>query len=454
MPTAVRAYIRSLGLDAYVVGGAVRDELLAIEHADEDFLVPGVDQAGLRAALRPHGRVEDMEVHGQLVGVRFHPDDAAVRSLARAGIELTPPRAERSTGPRHRDFEIVADASVTVAEDMARRDFTVNAMARRLSTGELVDPFGGVSDLARRELRTVSPRSFLEDPLRLLRGLRLVSQLGFHAGGPVLAQMRLEARGIEHVSAERIGGGAKADGLGELSLLLLGREPRRALRLARDTGVLEAVLPEFRDAIGYRLDTPRQPVPLDEHCFAVVQYAADAGVGLEVRLAALMHDLGKPEADRMGADHAALAASLAGRALSRLRYPTRLQKHVVAIVAAHAFGLEGRLDAVAARRFLAEHGEELALHLLEHKEADLGSKQIPAAEHEAMSRFRELVESERSSPTTLDRLAIDGSDLIALGFREGPELGQTLRTLLAAVVEDPRLNEREILLERARAELP
>jgi tRNA nucleotidyltransferase/poly(A) polymerase len=395
-----------------------------------------------------------MEVHGQLVGVRFHPDDAAVRSLARAGIELTPPRAERSTGPRHRDFEIVADASVTVAEDMARRDFTVNAMARRLSTGELVDPFGGVSDLARRELRTVSPRSFLEDPLRLLRGLRLVSQLGFHAGGPVLAQMRLEARGIEHVSAERIGGGAKADGRGELSLLLLGREPRRALRLARDTGVLEAVLPEFRDAIGYRLDTPRQPVPLDEHCFAVVQNAADAGVGLEVRLAALMHDLGKPEADRMGADHAALAASLAGRALRRLRYPTRLQKHVAAIVTAHAFGLEGRLDAVAARRFLAEHGEELALHLLEHKEADLGSKKIPAAEHEAMSRFRELVESERSSPTTLDRLAIDGSDLIALGFREGPELGQTLRSLLAAVVEDPRLNEREILLERARAELP
>ena len=174
MPTAVRRYIRSLRLDAYVVGGAVRDELLGIEHHDEDFLVPGVDQAGLRAALEPHGRVEDMEVHGQLVGVRFYPRDREVRPLVPAGIELTPPRAERSVGPGHRDFEIVADGSVSIEADMGRRDFTVNAIARRLETGELVDPFKGVADLERRELRTVSPASFREDPLRILRGLRLV----------------------------------------------------------------------------------------------------------------------------------------------------------------------------------------------------------------------------------------------------------------------------------------
>ena len=99
MPTEIRAYVRSLGIDAYVVGGAVRDELLGLPHSDEDFLVPGVDQAGLRALLEPHGRVEDMEVHGQLVGVRLFPRDRAVRALAPAGIELTPPRAERSTGP-------------------------------------------------------------------------------------------------------------------------------------------------------------------------------------------------------------------------------------------------------------------------------------------------------------------------------------------------------------------
>ena len=132
MPTAIRNYVRSLGIDAYVVGGAVRDEILGLPHADEDFLVPGVDQAGLRALLEAHGRVEDMEVHGQLVGVRLYPRDRSIRALVPAGIELTPPRAERSTGPGHRDFAIVSDATIGLEEDMARRDFTINAMAIRL----------------------------------------------------------------------------------------------------------------------------------------------------------------------------------------------------------------------------------------------------------------------------------------------------------------------------------
>src|SRR5262249_9229195 len=265
-----REYIRSLGIDAYVVGGAVRDELLGIPHKDEDFLVPGVDQEGLRALLAPHGRIEDLEVHGQLVGVRFHPRVAGLDDVPPAGIELPPPRAERSTGPGHRDFAIVADPGVSLEEDMARRDFTINAMARRLETGELIDPFGGVDDLARRELRTVSPASFREDPLRILRGLRLVSQLGFELAAETVEQMRAEAGGLRHVSGERIGGGVKADGMGELSRLLLGAEPARALRLARDTGALVAFLPEFDVAIGYAPTSARQPDPLEEHLFAVV----------------------------------------------------------------------------------------------------------------------------------------------------------------------------------------
>ena len=112
-------------------------------HRDEDFVVPKVDQRGLRALLEPHGRVEDMDVHGQLVGVRLYPNDRSIRTLAPAGIELTPPRAERSTGPGHRDFTIVSDPSISLEEDMARRDFTINAMARRLEDGMLLDPFGG-----------------------------------------------------------------------------------------------------------------------------------------------------------------------------------------------------------------------------------------------------------------------------------------------------------------------
>ncbi|MBM3679472.1 MAG: CCA tRNA nucleotidyltransferase, partial [Actinobacteria bacterium] len=224
MPTPIRAYIRSLDLDAYVVGGAVRDELLGIEHADEDFVVPGVDHAGLRALLEPHGRVEDLEVHGQLVGVRLFSRDREIRRLAPAGIEITPPRAERSTGPGHRHFEILT-GGISLEQDLGRRDFTVNAIARRLVTGEIVDPFGGVADVERRVLRTVGDESFQEDPLRILRGLRLVSQLAFTLAPETLERMRRDVGGLAHVSGERIGGGLGADGMGELSKLLLGRDP-------------------------------------------------------------------------------------------------------------------------------------------------------------------------------------------------------------------------------------
>src|SRR4051794_37834542 len=203
---AVEEYVAGLGLDAYVVGGAVRDELLGLEAKDADFLVPGVDHAGLRDALRPHGRVADLEVAGQLVGVRLFPSDRDVAVLAPAGIELAPPRAERSTGPGRHDFAIVAAADISVEDDMRRRDFTVNAIARRLSTNELVDPFGGARDLEAGILRTVSPRSFEEDPLRLVRGLRFVSQLGLDPDAETLRHMREHTASVRLVSAERIGG--------------------------------------------------------------------------------------------------------------------------------------------------------------------------------------------------------------------------------------------------------
>jgi tRNA nucleotidyltransferase (CCA-adding enzyme) len=451
MPTEIRAYVRSLGLDAYVVGGAVRDQLLEIPHRDEDFLVLGVDQAGLRAALEPHGRVEDLEVHGQLVGVRLHPRDRSIRALAPAGIEFTPPRAERSTGPGHRDFAIVGDASIGLDEDMARRDFTINAMAIRLSDGMLVDPFRGVDDLERRELRTVSTTSFTDDPLRLVRALRFVSQLGFDLAPETEAQMHEAAPGLAHVSAERIGGGIKADGQGELSKLLLGRAPERALLLARDTGVLVSVIPEFEPALGYRLEAERQPLPLEEHMFAVVQRAADADDPLEVRLACLLHDLGKPAADATpGLDHAAAGAAVADRVLRRLRYPTRVRQRVVRIVAAHGFQLDGPFEPRDARRFLAEHGDELALDLIEHKAADLAVKRVAPAELDQLARLRELIAEERSQPHRLGDLAVDGDDLKAIGLQEGPELGRILRTLLDEVVDDPGRNDPAWLLDRAR----
>src|SRR5439155_20287260 len=224
---------------------------------------------------------------------------------------------------RH-DFEIVADPGLSIEDDMARRDFTVNAIARRLDTGDLVDPFGGARDLEQGVLRTVGPRIFAEDPLRLVRALRFVSQLGLTPDEGTLRQMREEADSVRLVSGERVGGGLDADGMGELSKLLLGRESAKALRLARDTGVLTALLPELEAAIGFEQDSKRQHLPLDEHIFAVVQAAADAGASLPVRLGALLHDAGKPGAD---GDHAERGARLAQQAPGRPRYPTRLRTY-------------------------------------------------------------------------------------------------------------------------------
>jgi len=442
----IEDFVRGLDLNAYLVGGAVRDELLGLESKDADFVVPGVDYDGLRAALEPHGRVEELEVAGRRVGARLYPRDPELRAIAPAGIEFAPPRAERSTGPGRHEFEIVADPGISIEDDMARRDFTVNAIARRLETGDLVDPFHGQDDLQRGVLRAVGPRSFAEDPLRLVRGLRLVSQLGLTPDESTLQQMREEASSVRLVSGERVGGGLHADGLGELSKLLLGREPAKALRLARDTGVLTALLPELEPAIGFEQNSKRQQLPLDEHMFEVVQAAADSGAGLPVRLAALFHDAGKPGAN---GSHAERGARETATALRRLRYPTRLRMYVTDLVRAHSFPLE-HVDGLFARRFLREHGDERAFDLVTLKQADLRGKRVPQEDHEAAVRLRSLLEQERGQPHRLADLAVDGADLLGLGYSEGPELGRALDALLDAVVDDPALNTREQLLERAR----
>ena len=431
--------------------------------------MPATDIAGLRAALAPHGRTEELVVAGRAVGVRFFPRDPAVRKLARTGIEVAPPRREVSTGPGRHDFEIVVDPSASVEDDLGRRDFTINAMARRLADGSLVDPFDGRGDLERRVLRTVSPQSFAEDPLRLVRGLRFVSQLDLDPDESTLAQMRAEADAVKLVSGERIGGGLASDGMGELSKLLLGDHPAKALRIARDTGVLAALLPEIDAAIGFDQESRYHDMTVDEHTFAVVQAAADAHRTLAVRLAALFHDLGKPHVAWRGTDgrlhyyakhgyakksHEQVSAQLAERALLRLRYPTELRRRVIRIVRSHMLDT-GRDDGLRARKLLARYGDSLLGELLDHKEADLRGKGDPPPEGdlEKLARLRATVARERSSPHRIRDLAVRGDDLIAIGFTPGPALGRALAALLEDVVRKPELNTRERLLERAK-ELP
>jgi tRNA nucleotidyltransferase (CCA-adding enzyme) len=258
--------------------------------------------------------------------------------------------------------------------------------------------------------------------------------------------------------------------MGELSRLLLGAEPARALRLARDTGVLVELLPEFGPAIGFDQESRYHDLTVDEHTFAVVQAAADQGYSLPVRLAALFHDLGKPQAAWRGQDgrlhyyakpgisergHDRVGADLAAGALSRLRYPNALRRRVVRIVRRHMFQ-PGKGDERRARRFLRRNGDELAFDLIDHKHADLlgkrgtGGEPPPQDEIDALLRFREVVQQELSSPHRLRDLAVDGNDLIQAGFKPGPQLGRILDELLDAVVDEPARNTREELLARAK----
>jgi tRNA nucleotidyltransferase (CCA-adding enzyme) len=357
-----------------------------------------------------------------------------------------------------------------VEDDLGRRDFTINAMARRLSDGTLVDPHGGRTDLEARVLRTVSPTSFSEDPLRIVRGLRFVAQLDVEPEPETLAQMRREASSVRLVSGERIGGGIAADGLGELSKLLLAGHPAKALRLARDTDVLVHLLPEFTAAIGFDQESRFHSLTVDEHTFQVVQAAADAERSLVVRLAALFHDLGKPHVAWRGTDnrlhyyaksgysaksHEQVSAELADVALARLRYPTELRRRVVRIVRSHMLDI-GRSDPLRARKLLARYGYPVLRELLDHKEADIrGKGERPVDEDIAkLEQLRRRVARERSQPHRIRDLAVRGDDLIGIGFRPGPELGLALRRLLDEVVREPELNTRDDLLRRAREMLP
>ena len=474
MRDEIEKYVRELGLDAYLVGGAVRDELLGLDSKDADFLVPGLDTEGLRAALAPHGRVEDLVVADRLVGIRLHPSDREIRKLTPAGIEFAPPRKEVSTGPGRHDFEIVADPKLSVEDDMRRRDFTVNAMARRLDTGELVDPLGGRADLEARRLRTVSPQSFREDPLRLVRALRFVSQLGFEPDDELLDQMREEAPAVKLVSGERIGGGLSADGMGELSKLLLGAEPARALRLARDTGVLVELLPEFGPAIGFDQESRYHDLTVDEHTFAVVQAAADKGFSLRraargalprprqadrrlararrapplLREARLRRPRARPGRRRPRVGGAA-PAPVSERA-PEARRPDRAPPHVPAGKGRRPPG--AALPASQRRRArVRPHRPQAgrpARQARQRRRAAAASRRSSGS-----PRFREVVEQELSSPHRLRDLAIDGNDLIELGFRPGPQLGHILHDLLDAVVDEPALNTRDELLARAKERL-
>jgi len=433
--------------EVYEVGGSLRDELLGRTPKDVDFLVRGHAVEELLTLCRQTAKAEELRVAGRLVGVRFWPSWGP-----REGIEIVPPRREEPilpgeagyTGNPHTDFRIEPDAELPVRDDLERRDFTVNAMARDVRSGEWIDPFGGRDDLGAGVLRAVHETAFRDDPLRILRGLARCSIDGLQPDAATRGLMTAAAPRIAELSAERV--------REELDRLLSGAGAVGSLRVARELGALAVALPEWAICIGWDQHSATQAYTLDEHILHALEAAVSDGAGREQRLAALWHDVGKPHAP--GArEHAEAGAAITRAALRRLTYDNDTIAKVTTLVREHSYGEDRDPTALSAREFLARVGREHALDLLALRRWDRIARgvEIPVERVAARERFEQLVQAEWDQPVELGDLAVRGDDLIASGVIEGPAIGAALRRLLAAVVADPSLNERETLLGLAIA---
>jgi tRNA nucleotidyltransferase (CCA-adding enzyme) len=420
------------GEAAYVVGGSLRDVYLGRTPADWD----------LATSARPDRMLELFP--GAVYENRF--GTVAIRR-GREVYEATTFRSDHEYADFRRPHRIEFGDSID--PDLARRDFTVNAMAWGRRADEpapgLVDPFGGRDDVGRRLLRAVGEpeRRFDEDALRMVRAVRLATVLDFEIEAATLAALIDRAELVRHLSGERIAA--------EMDKLLAVAAPSRGLRTLADTGMIAHVAPELAEQRG----VPQNKVPgedLWDHTLRTVDATPrDRPV---LRLAALLHDVGKPQtaADGHFYGHERVGAELAKALLERLHYPRVVIDRVITLVRQHMFTYEPTWSDPAVRRFIGKIGRPGLAELFELRRADnLGSGLD--ADAAGLAELRDRVAAQLAAEVAIDRrdLAIDGDDLITeLDLAPGPAIGRLLDGLLDRVLADPGLNDRPTLLLLAR----
>ncbi len=458
-------WMAKLGLNGLrEVGGAPRDDLLGKNPKDIDYMAMETPER-IKAAVeaQPGAHAEDLTVRDRLVGVRAtHPD------LPDGGVEIVPPRVEESTGEGRKDFAIIPhpglDGSESpermTADDAMRRDFTVNAIYRDPKTGELTDPTGhGVQDSRNRVLRMVHDQSFQEDPLRMLRGARFAAQHALEPEPATLAAMKRDSGGMTALTQKGVSGTVQE----ELRKILMSDDPGVGLRLMRDTGMFQTLLPELAPIVGFDQNSMYHEHVLDEHTFEVIDELARQGASYEARLAALFHDSGKPLTANLKPDgtfrfhshpvhghHADVGAEIARKTLTRLNFPRDTIDHVSGLVREHMVTAVEKPTPVKARRLRARFSDKFLQDLLDHKAADMeGHGEHIAINRQGIQKLRDLLAENADAPRSVKDLMINGSDLIAAGVQPGPEMGKILRQLLTEVINQPNLNRRKWLLGRA-----
>jgi tRNA nucleotidyltransferase (CCA-adding enzyme) len=413
------------------VGGALRDALLHRSTIDWDLATSALP--GQTAVLFEDAAYEN----------RF--GTVAVRRGGRE-YQITTFRTDHDYADFRRPHRVEFGSSIDL--DLARRDFTMNALAwgapDAATPPRLVDPHGGRSDIDAHLIRAVGEpdRRFEEDALRMMRAVRFSAILGFEIEAATHAAIGRHAPLVAHLSGERIAV--------ELGRILATPRPSAGLRLLASTGILEHISADLAAQRG----VAQNKIPgedLWDHTVRTVDAAPDRAV---VRLAALVHDIGKPAtaADGHFYRHEVAGAELAERLLDRLRVPRSTAERVVHLVRQHMFRYESNWSDAAIRRFLAKIGPDSIEDLFALREADNEGSGVPR-DAEGLAELRARIAAELAAGPLLDRsaLAVDGSDLMTeLGLPEGPALGRILATLFERVVEEPHLNDRPTLMLLAR----
>lgn len=427
--------ISKTGKEAYLVGGVVRDYFLNRRNVDWD----------MTTQLRPDEILELFSDYNRIpVGQAF-----GIVILEKDGetIEIASYRREDDYRDGRRP-EIV-EYTDSILEDLQRRDFTVNTLLYNPDQG-VVDHLGAIDDLESRVIRAVgNPEKRLsEDYLRIMRAVRFSGVLDFELEPSLRVAIVVLAPLLKQVSAERI--------REELDKMLLSDKPSRSFDLMADLGLLRIILPELDQGVGYDQQSTFHDFDLYEHTMRVVDQTPPK---LELRLAALFHDLGKPDSFFMDDDgearyygHQNISKDMTFKIMKRLRYSKALINNVTMLVARHMDSVNWYTEK-SVKKLIRCMGEDV-FPLFDLQEADvLGTNKPENLDN--IENGRELAKRilQRNAPVSARDLAINGRDLKEIGYKEGKKLGNVLEYLTDLVIEDESLNNREVLLNIAKDKL-
>ncbi len=433
--------------EIYLVGGAVRDLIIGRETKDFDFVIRKVSAKDLEKFLSENGKVN---LVGKSFGVfKFVPNDSEEQAEA---IDIALPRTEHAgMSGGYKDFEIQSDKDLPIQEDLSRRDFTINALAWDLKNKKLVDEFNGIKDLKEKTIKAIGDPAtrFQEDYTRMLRAIRFSCQLDFMIEGNTLISIKDKAAKIATIPGERIGE--------EFSKIIMSDRAEDGVRLMQQIGLLKILIPELDKGVGVG-QNKEHIYEVFEHNVRALGAAAQHKFKLEVRLAALFHDIGKVAAKEGDGptstfyNHDQIGANLTKSALKKLSFSNDVINYVVHLVRYHMFYYA--LDTVTdsgVRRLLNRLGKENIEDFINLRICDRLGMGRPKGKPWKLIQLEKRFQEVQLDPITPKMLALNGTELMELlSIDPGPMVGLILNALLGEVLDDPKRNDKDYLSGRAK----